>query len=38
MDMMTLLWTCVGFGFASYTVNANVSIQTLGTWLQSNKE
>ena len=22
MDMMTLLWTCVGFGFASYTVIA----------------
>ena len=38
MDMMTLLWTCVGFGFASYTVIANDSIQTLGTWIQSNKE
>ena len=36
--MMTLLWTCVGFGFASYTVIANDSIQTLGTWIQSNKE
>ena len=38
MDIMTLLWTCVGFGFASYTVIANDSIQTLGTWIQSNKD
>tara|TARA_B110000483_G_scaffold232845_1_gene300942 strand:- start:682 stop:1626 length:945 start_codon:yes stop_codon:yes gene_type:complete len=38
MDIMTLLWTCLGFGFASYTVIANDSIQTLGTWIQSNKD
>lgn len=38
MDMMTLLWTVLGFGMASYTVIANDSIQTLGTWIQSNKE
>ena len=36
--MMTLLWTVLGFGMASYTVIANDSIQTLGTWIQSNKE
>jgi len=38
MDMMTLLWTVLGFGMASYTVIANDSIQTLGTWIQSNKD
>ena len=38
MDVMTLLWTCLGFAFASYTVIANDSIQTLGTWIASNKE
>jgi len=38
MDMMTLLWTVLGFSLASYTVIANDSIQTLGTWMASNKE
>ena len=38
MDVMTLLWTCLGFAFASYTVIANDSIQTLGTWIASNKD
>ena len=37
METMTLLWTVLGFGLASYTVIANDSIQTLGTWLASNK-
>lgn len=35
---MTLLWTLVGFTMASYCVIANDSIQTLGTWIASNKE
>ena len=35
---MTLLWTCVGYCFASYTVIANDTIKTLGTWIKSNKE
>jgi len=38
VDVMTLLWTCLGFAFASYTVIANDSIQTLGTWIASNKD
>lgn len=37
MDTMTLLWTILGFGMASYTVIANDSIQTLGTWMASNR-
>ena len=35
---MTLLWTLVGFTMASYCVIANDSIQTLGTWIASNKD
>lgn len=38
MDTMTLLWTVLGFGLASYTVIANDSIQTLGTWMASNRQ
>lgn len=37
MDVMTMLWTCIGFGLATYAVIANDSIQTLGTWIASNK-
>jgi hypothetical protein len=37
METMTLLWTIVGFSIASYTVIANDSIQTLGTWMASNR-
>jgi hypothetical protein len=38
MDMMTLIWTTIGFGLASYSVLANDSIQTLGTWMASNRQ
>jgi hypothetical protein len=38
METMTLLWTLVGFTMASYCVIANDSIQTLGTWIASNKD
>lgn len=34
----TLLWTLIGFFFASYAVIANDSVQTLGTWMASNSE
>ena len=35
MDV-TLLYTIVGFTLASYSVIANDSVQTLGTWIASN--
>lgn len=37
MDAVTL-WMAVGFIFAGYAVIANDSVQTLGTWIASNKE
>lgn len=37
MDV-TLLYTIVGFVLASYSVIANDSVQTLGTWIASNSE
>lgn len=37
MDL-TLLYTIVGFILASYSVIANDSVQTLGTWIASNSE
>lgn len=36
--MDVLLWSIIGFTLASYTVIANDSIQTLGTWIASNKD
>jgi len=35
---MELIWMAVGFFLASYAVIANDSVQTLGTWIASNKE
>jgi len=37
MDALTL-WMVVGFLLASYSVIANDSVQTLGTWIASNNE
>ena len=37
MDALTL-WMAVGFLFAGYSVIANDSVQTLGTWIASNNE
>jgi len=37
MEALTL-WALVGFLFASYSVIANDSVQTLGTWMASNNE
>ena len=37
MELVTH-WMAVGFLFAAYTVNANDSVQTLGTWIASNNE
>ena len=37
MDLVTL-YTIVGFALAAYSVIANDSIQTLGTWIASNSE
>ena len=34
----TLLYTIIGFTLASYSVIANDSVQTLGTWIASNSE
>jgi len=34
----TLLYTIVGFTLASYSVVANDSVQTLGTWIASNSK
>jgi len=37
MDI-TMLWMAVGFLFAAYSVVANDSVQTLGTWIASNSQ
>ena len=37
MDLVTL-YTIVGFSLAAYSVIANDSIQTLGTWIASNSD
>ena len=37
MELVTL-WMVVGFLFAAYSVIANDSVQTLGTWIASNNE
>ena len=37
MDALTL-WMALGFLFAAYSVIANDSVQTLGTWIASNNE
>ena len=37
MDLVTL-YTIIGFSLASYSVIANDSVQTLGTWMASNQE
>ena len=37
MDLITL-WMAVGFLFAAYSVIANDSVQTLGTWIASNND
>ena len=37
MDALTL-WMAVGFLFAAYSVIANDSVQTLGTWIASNND
>lgn len=37
MDLITL-WMAVGFLLAAYSVIANDSVQTLGTWIASNNE
>ena len=36
MDI-TLIYTVLGFGFAAYSVVANDSVQTLGTFIASNQ-
>jgi len=37
MDQLTL-WMAIGFLMAAYSVIANDSVQTLGTWIASNNE
>ena len=37
MELVTL-WMVIGFMFAAYSVIANDSVQTLGTWIASNNE
>ena len=37
MDALTL-WMAIGFLFAAYSVIANDSVQTLGTWIASNND
>ena len=37
MELLTF-WMLVGFLFAAYSVIANDSVQTLGTWIASNNE
>ena len=37
MELVTL-WMVIGFLFAGYSVIANDSVQTLGTWIASNNE
>ena len=36
MDL-TLIYTVLGFGLAAYSVIANDSVQTLGTFIASNE-
>ena len=36
MDL-TLIYTILGFGLAAYSVIANDSVQTLGTFIASNE-
>lgn len=36
--MEMTLWMAIGFLFAAYSVIANDSVQTLGTWIASNNE
>ena len=35
---MEQLWLYIGFTLAAYSVVANDSVQTLGTWIASNRE
>ncbi|MFB0900440.1 MAG: hypothetical protein QMB22_00320 [Dehalococcoidia bacterium] len=35
---MEQLWVYIGFTFAAYSVVANDSVQTLGTWIASNRD
>ena len=37
MELITL-WMAIGFLFAAYSVIANDSVQTLGTWIASNND
>jgi|TARA_B110000908_G_scaffold99913_1_gene117927 hypothetical protein len=37
MELVTI-WMAIGFTFAAYSVVANDSVQTLGTWIASNNE
>ena len=37
MELVTI-WMAVGFLMAAYSVIANDSVQTLGTWIASNHE
>ena len=37
MELITL-WMGIGFLFAAYSVIANDSVQTLGTWIASNNQ
>ena len=34
---LTLIYTIIGFGLAAYSVIANDSVQTLGTFIASNQ-
>ena len=34
---LTMLYTIIGFGVAAYSVIANDSVQTLGTFMASNQ-
>ena len=35
---LTTLWMTIGFMLAAYSVVANDSVQTLGTWIASNSD
>jgi hypothetical protein len=37
MEQVTI-WMAIGFFLAAYSVIANDSVQTLGTWIASNNE
>ncbi|MBT6162602.1 MAG: hypothetical protein HOH92_02785, partial [Crocinitomicaceae bacterium] len=37
-EAMLELYTTIGFILAGYSVIANDSVQTLGTWIASNRE